>query len=77
MALPPARSIGAAEAVALLLDEIDADPPAAALLWNVLPSYRVLLADGLFHVLLFDVSPGVLYTLTGGEFEPAASPAAP
>ena len=60
MALPPAGSIGAAEAVALLLDEIDADPPAAVLLWNVLPSYRVLLADGLLHVPLFDVSPGAL-----------------
>ncbi len=60
MALPPAGSIGAAEAVALLLDEIDADPPAAVLLWNVLPSYRVLLADGLLLVPLFDVSPGGL-----------------
>ena len=60
MALPPAGSIGAAKAVALLLDEIDADPPTAVLLWNVLPSYRVLLADGLLHVPLFDVSPGAL-----------------
>ena len=60
VALPPARSIDAAEAVALLLDEIDADPPEAVLLWNVLPSYRVLLADGLLHVPLFDVSPGAL-----------------
>jgi len=60
LVLPPAGSIGATEAVALLLDEIDADPPAAVLLWNVLPSYRVLLADGLLHIPLFDVSPGAL-----------------
>jgi hypothetical protein len=41
---------------------------------NAEPEYHVV-ADG--HWLVFDVSPGVLYTLTGGEFEPAASPAAP
>ena len=60
LALPPAGSIEPADAVALLLDAIEADPPAAVLLWNVLPSYRVLLADGLLHVPLFDVSPGAL-----------------
>ena len=59
-ALPPAGSIDAADAVALLLEEIDADPPAAVLLWNALPSYRVLIADGLLHVPVFDVSPGAL-----------------
>jgi len=41
------------------------------------PDYHVV-ADG--HWLVFDVSLGVLYTLTGeqfsGEFKPAASPAA-
>ena len=41
---------------------------------NAEPEYHVV-ADG--HRLVFDVSPGVLRALTGGEFEPAASPAAP
>jgi len=60
LALPPARSIDAAENVARLLGHADADPPAAILLWNVIPEYRVLIADGLLDVPLFDVSPGAM-----------------
>jgi glycosyltransferase involved in cell wall biosynthesis len=59
LALPPAGSIDAAQNVARLLGHVDDDPPAAVLLWNVIPEYRVLIADGLFDVPLFDVSPGV------------------
>ena len=47
---PSARSSGLA----------DDDPPAAVLLWNVIPEYRVLIADGLLGRPLFDVSPGAL-----------------
>jgi glycosyltransferase involved in cell wall biosynthesis len=60
LAMPPAGSIDAAESVARLLGHADQDPPAAILLWNVIPVYRVLIADGLFDVPLFDVSPGVM-----------------
>ncbi len=60
LALPPARSIDAAENVARLLAHLDDDPPAAVLLWNVIPEYRVLIADGLMDVPLFDVSPGAM-----------------
>jgi glycosyltransferase involved in cell wall biosynthesis len=59
-ALPPAGATSAADAVALLLEEIDSDPPDAVLLWNVMPSYRVLIADALLSLPLFDVSAGAL-----------------
>jgi glycosyltransferase involved in cell wall biosynthesis len=58
LALPPAGSIDAAQSVSGLLGHIDDDPPAAVLLWNVIPEYRALVADGLVDVPLFDVSPG-------------------
>jgi glycosyltransferase involved in cell wall biosynthesis len=60
LALPPAGSIDAADNVARLLGHADDDPPAAILLWNVIPAYRVLIADGLFDVPLFDISPGAM-----------------
>ena len=60
IALPPAGSVDPALAVARLLGHLDDDPPAAVLLWNVIPEYRVLIADGLIDVPLFDVSPGAL-----------------
>ena len=60
LALARAGSIDAAENVAHLLGHVDDDPPVAILLWNVIPEYRVLLADGLLDVPLFDVSPGAM-----------------
>jgi glycosyltransferase involved in cell wall biosynthesis len=60
LGLAPARSIDAAEHVAQLLAHLDDDPPVAVLLWNVIPEYRVLIADGLIDVPLFDVSPGAM-----------------
>jgi glycosyltransferase involved in cell wall biosynthesis len=60
LAFPPAGSVAAADNVARLLGYVDDDPPAAILLWNVIPVYRVLIADGLFDVPLFDVSPGAM-----------------
>lgn len=61
LALPPAGSIDTAIAVARLLDAIDHDLPEAVLLWNVIPEYKVLLADALLDVPVFDVSPGEMY----------------
>ena len=62
LALPPAGSVDAAGNVARLLGHTDDDRPAAILLWNVIPEYRVLIADGLLDgaVPLFDVSPGAM-----------------
>lgn len=59
--LPCAGTIDTAEATARLLDEIDADPPQSVLFWNVIPEYKVLLADGLLDIPVFDVSPGEMY----------------
>lgn len=61
VSLPPAGTIDTAAAAALLLAEIDADPPQSVLFWNVIPEYKILLADGLFDIPVFDVSPGEMY----------------
>lgn len=45
-------------AVGLLLDAIDRQPPEALVFWNTIPAYKLLLADGLIGVPIFDVSPG-------------------
>lgn len=60
-ALPPAADLDPARAVARLLDEFEADCPQAVLLWNVIAEYKLLLADALFDVPVFDVSPGEMY----------------
>ena len=44
-----------------LLDVLDADPPEAVLFWNLRPAFKVLLADALLDVPIFDVSPGEMY----------------
>ncbi len=59
--LPPAGTIDTAAAAARLLAKIDADPPQSVLFWNVIPEYKVLLADGLLDIPVFDVSPGEMY----------------
>jgi glycosyltransferase involved in cell wall biosynthesis len=61
VALPPAGTIDPADAVATLLERIDADPPKAVLFWNALAEYKLLLADGLIDIPVFDVSPGEMY----------------
>lgn len=59
--LPPAGTIDTAAAAGRLLAEIDADPPQSVLLWNAIPEYKVLLADGFLDIPVFDVSPGEMY----------------
>jgi glycosyltransferase involved in cell wall biosynthesis len=59
--LPRAGTGDPALAVDCLLESIDEDPPEAVLLWNVIAEHKVLLADGLLDVPLFDVSPGEMY----------------
>ncbi|WP_437620282.1 glycosyltransferase [Sorangium sp. So ce1151] len=61
LAVPPPADIEPAEAVERLLRAIDEDPPEAVLMWNVIAEHKVLLADGLLDVPLFDISPGEMY----------------
>lgn len=56
--LPRAGSIDPLVALERLFDSIDTMPPECVLLWNVIPEYKLLIADSLTSVRLFDVSPG-------------------
>jgi glycosyltransferase involved in cell wall biosynthesis len=60
-AAPTADTADVATAVAWILDRLDEDPPEAVLFWNALAQHKVLLADALLHVPVFDVSPGEMY----------------
>ena len=60
-AAPPPEEAEPAVAIAALLEWLDADVPAAVLFWNALAQHKILLADALFDVPLFDVSPGEMY----------------
>ena len=46
---------------ASLLHAIDADPPRSVLFWNLRPSFRILLADALLNIPVFDISPGEMF----------------
>jgi len=59
--IPPPGVFDAEEAVELLAREIAADPPEAVVFWNLLASYKLLLADGLLDSAVYDVSPGEMY----------------
>ncbi len=61
LALPPAGTLDPAEAVAILAERIDADRPRAVVFWNAITQYKVLLADSLVDLPLYDVSPGGMY----------------
>lgn len=60
-ALPAAGTLDPADAVQLLLEEIDRERPEAVVFWNALASYKILLAHHLVGVPIFDVSPGEMY----------------
>lgn len=59
--LPPAGEVDAAEAVGRLLGDLSAAPPRAVCFWNAIQSYKLLLADALLRVPVFDVSPGEMF----------------
>jgi glycosyltransferase involved in cell wall biosynthesis len=77
LALPLLRSVDAAAAVGDLLERIDADPPAAVLLWNALAEYKLLLADALLDTPLYDVSPGEMYFASLERYFARPRPALP
>ena len=58
---PPPAVADAEDAIRFLLEAIDRDPPAAVLFWNAMAPHKVLLADALLDVPIFDVSPGEMY----------------
>ncbi len=59
--LPPPSELEPAYAVQRLLAALERDPPQAVVLWNVIAEHKILIADGLLDVPLFDVSPGEMY----------------
>jgi glycosyltransferase involved in cell wall biosynthesis len=61
LALPPPRPGEITQAVESMLEAIDNDMPQAVLFWNLRPAFKVLLADALLHVPVFDVSPGEMF----------------
>jgi glycosyltransferase involved in cell wall biosynthesis len=61
LALPPAHAVQAAEAVETLVAAMETDLPQAVLFWNLRPAYKVLLAEALLDVPIFDISPGEMF----------------
>ncbi|MCX6930093.1 MAG: glycosyltransferase, partial [Verrucomicrobia bacterium] len=61
LSLPPLGVEEPTAAVASLLAAIDNDLPQAVLFWNLRPAFKVLLADALLDVPVFDVSPGEMF----------------
>ena len=61
LAVPPPADLEPAAAVARVAEWMEPDPPEAVVLWNVIAQHKVLLADTLFDVPVYDVSPGEMY----------------
>jgi glycosyltransferase involved in cell wall biosynthesis len=61
IALPPPERCEAAEATARILEQAAVTPPRAVLFWNLITSYKVLLADGFTETPIYDISPGEMY----------------
>lgn len=59
--IPEPRYADPLDAVTQILERIDADPPRAILFWNVIAEHKILLADALFDIPIFDVSPGEMF----------------
>ena len=57
---PPPKG-DSAIAVEEILAEMTAAPPRAVLFWNLIASYKLLLADALLDVPVFDISPGEMF----------------
>ncbi len=59
--IPEPRSVDPLNAVMQILERIDTDPPHAILFWNVIAEHKLLLADALVDIPIFDVSPGEMF----------------
>jgi glycosyltransferase involved in cell wall biosynthesis len=60
-ALEPPEVCEAQTALTPLLHQLAGAPPEAVLFWNVIPEYKILLADALRGIRVFDVSPGEMF----------------
>ena len=58
LVLPPPDELDAEYSTARLAEAIEADPPQAVLLWNVMPRHKLLLSEILIDTPLWDISPG-------------------
>ncbi|MBP7949983.1 MAG: glycosyltransferase [Verrucomicrobiales bacterium] len=61
VSLPPPSEMDAESAVSMLLEHIDSSAPAAIVFWNLITSYKMLIADLVLDIPIFDVSPGEMY----------------
>jgi glycosyltransferase involved in cell wall biosynthesis len=61
LAVPPPEDLEPEIAVTRILDAVEEDPPQTVVFWNAIVEHKVLLADALFDVAVFDVSPGEMY----------------
>lgn len=75
--LPPAGTVDASEAVEILFEQWDLSPPQAVIFWNVIPAYKVLIADGLLHSRVYDVSPGEMFFASLTRYFEKPRPALP
>jgi len=58
---PPAGWIDPEKAIALILSEMTAEPPAAVFFWNAIMTHKLLLADALPFTPVHDISPGEMW----------------
>ncbi len=63
--------------VAELLDAMTADAPHAVVFWNLITPVKVLLADALTGIPIYDVSPGEMYFQSLDRFFAAVPPGLP
>ncbi len=63
--------------VIALLEAMSADPPHAVLYWNLITPVKVLLADAMIDLPIYDVSPGEMYFQSLDRFFAAPPPGLP
>jgi len=73
----PHGSVPEEQLVDDLLAALDADPPAAVVFWNVIPIYKMLLADALWTIRIIDVSPGEMFFQSLERFFTSPHPGMP
>ncbi len=61
LSVPPPPEMDPAKAVEQILGWTEPHPPEAIVLWNVIAEHKVLIAETVLDVPVFDVSPGEMY----------------
>ncbi|HLX64127.1 MAG TPA: glycosyltransferase family 4 protein [Planctomycetota bacterium] len=59
--IPKMRSADPIDAAQQILERIDGDRPRAILFWNVIAEHKILLADAIIDIPIYDVSPGEMF----------------